>query len=144
MTDKHILYGMAGSLYTGKVRAYMRQQGIAFVERGAGHPHFRDEVLPVIGRFIMPVVQTPQGEIIQDGTAILDHFEASDLKKHTIFPQCSVLRSIAYLFELFGGEGVIPRKSSGVLRWKSVARSGGFPALRGDNMGTVTGWIKED
>lgn len=107
MTDKHILYGMAGSLYTGKVRAYLRQQGIAFVERGAGNPHFRDEVLPVIGRFIMPVVQTPQGEIIQDGTVILDHFEAGENKKRSILPQCSVLRSIAYLFELFGGEGLL-------------------------------------
>ena len=107
MTDKHILYGMLASLYTGKVRAYLRHQGISFVERGAGHPQFRDEVMPVIGRFIMPVVQTPQGEIIQDGSVILDHFEASGLGKRSIQPQNRTLRAISLLFELFGGEGLL-------------------------------------
>ena len=107
MTDKHILYGMSASLYTGKVRAYLRQQGIAFVERGAGNPHFSNEVMPVIGRFIMPVVQTPEGEIIQDGSVILDHFEAGSLRKSSIQPQNQTLRAISYLFELFGGEGLL-------------------------------------
>ena len=107
MTDKHILYGMLGSLYTGKVRAYLRQQGIPFVERGTGHPHFHNEIIPVIGRFIMPVVQTPQGEIIQDGTVILDHFEAGNLRKSSILPENQTLRAISFLFELFGGEGLL-------------------------------------
>ncbi len=31
----HILYGMPGSLYTGKVRSYLRKQGIGFEERTA-------------------------------------------------------------------------------------------------------------
>ena len=107
MTDKHILYGMSASLYTGKVRAYLRQQGIAFIERGAGNPHFSNDVMPVIGRFIMPVVQTPEGEIIQDGTVILDHFEAGNLGKRSIQPENQTLRALSYLFELFGGEGLL-------------------------------------
>ena len=55
----------------------------------------------------MPVVQTPQGEIIQDGTVILDHFEAGDLRKSSILPQNRTLRAISFLFELFGGEGLL-------------------------------------
>jgi len=55
----------------------------------------------------MPVVQTPQGEIIQDGSVILDHFEASGLGKRSIQPQNRTLRAISLLFELFGGEGLL-------------------------------------
>ena len=75
MPTPHILYGVPHSLYTGKTRAYLRKQGIAYVERTPAHPEFRDEILPVIGRAIVPVLVTPDGTVIQDTTDILDHFE---------------------------------------------------------------------
>jgi len=77
MLDKDfILYGMQASLYTGKVRAYMRRNRINVTERGAGHPVYTGKIMPVLGRFIIPVIETPGGEIVQDGTDILDYLEA--------------------------------------------------------------------
>lgn len=107
MTKPHILYGMAGSLYTGKVRAYMRQNHIPFVENKAGAKRFTEQIVPKVNRWIIPIVETPQGELIQDGTFILDHFEASGASEKSIYPQTPVIRAVAHLFELFGGEGLL-------------------------------------
>ena len=48
MADLPILYGMPGSLYTGKVRAYFRKQRIDYVERAVGMPEFRETIVPAI------------------------------------------------------------------------------------------------
>ncbi len=103
----YTLYGMSGSLYTGKVRAYLRHNGIPFEERSLGHPEFAEKILPQIGRMIIPVVTTADGEVLQDGTDILDAFEDRALGRHAIVPEDAVLRAISYLFELFGGEGLL-------------------------------------
>ncbi len=103
----YILYGMSGSLYTGKVRAYLRHHGVPFEERSLGHPEFAEKILPQIGRMIIPVVTTADGEVLQDGTDILDAFEERALGRHAIVPEDTVLRAISYLFELFGGEGLL-------------------------------------
>lgn len=103
----YTLYGISGSLYTGKVRAYLRHHGLAFEERGTGHPDFAAEIVPKIGRMIMPVVVTADGSILQDGTDILDYFEEGNLGRHSIMPANAVLRAVTHLFELFGGEGLL-------------------------------------
>lgn len=111
MTDDisidYILYGMQASLYTGKVRAYMRRNRIPVTERGAGHPDFMGTIYPQMNRFIMPVVVTPGGEIIQDGTDILDFLEGEGLGHEPLYPEDPVLRAIAHLFEFFGNEGLL-------------------------------------
>jgi len=107
MNKPHILYGMAGSLYTGKVRAYMRQNHIPFVEHKAGSKRFTQQIAPKVNRWIIPVVETPEEELIQDGTVILDHFESSGASRKSIYPKTPVMRAVAYLFELFGGEGLL-------------------------------------
>ena len=72
MTTDTILYGMPGSLYTAKVRSYLRKQRIPFEERSPAHPHFREHVVSTIGRWIIPVLQTPDGTLVQDGSMIID------------------------------------------------------------------------
>ncbi|MGJ8560188.1 MAG: glutathione S-transferase N-terminal domain-containing protein [Litorimonas sp.] len=103
----YYLYGMSASLFTGKVRAYLIHHGIPFVERGAGHPTFTQEIVPKIGRWIIPVLVTPDGQIIQDGTDIIDHLDAKGLSRHPLCPEDPVLHAVAHLFELFGGEGLL-------------------------------------
>jgi glutathione S-transferase len=102
-----ILYGMSASLFTGKVRAYLIHNAIPFIERGAGHPTFTQEIVPQIGRWIIPVLVTPDGQIIQDGTDIIDHLEAQGLGRHPVRSEDPVLQAVAHLFELFGGEGLL-------------------------------------
>ena len=107
MTQNYTLYGMAGSLYTAKVRAYMRQNHVPFVEIKAGSERFQNIISKNVGRWIIPVIETPQGELVQDGTDILDYFENKGFSKKSIYPKTPLLRAIAHLFELFGGEGLL-------------------------------------
>ena len=124
-----ILYGMPGSLYTAKVRSYLRKQGIAYEERPAGDPRFRTEVLPQMGRWIIPVVQLPDGALLQDGAVIIDHFEEKSLGHGPrALPEDPVLAVLSYLFELFGGEGLL--RSAMHYRWNFDADNLDF--LRAD------------
>ena len=108
MPDKNIiLYGMQASLYTGKARAFMRRNRIAVTERGAGHPDYTGRVMPHINRLIMPVIETPTGDIIQDGTDILDYLESEGLSHEPLYPEDPITRAVAHLFELFGNEGML-------------------------------------
>ena len=102
-----VLYGMPGSLYTGKVRCYLRKQGIAFEERTAGDPRFRTEVMPAVGRWIIPVLQTPDGQMVQDGADIIDFFENQGRAPLSAYPATPLHRVVALIFELFGGEGLL-------------------------------------
>ena len=108
MPDKNIiLYGMQASLYTGKARAFMRRNRIAVTERGAGHPDYTGRVMQHINRLIMPVIETPSGDIIQDGTDILDYLESEGLSHEPLYPGDPITRAVAHLFELFGNEGML-------------------------------------
>ncbi|MDG1825309.1 MAG: glutathione S-transferase [Henriciella sp.] len=107
MTDQYTLYGMAASLYTGKVCAYMRRNHVEFREEKAGGEHFNTVVTKEVGRWIIPVIETPDGEYVQDGTDILDYFETRGFSKQSIYPEDPKLEVIAHLFELYGGEGML-------------------------------------
>ena len=107
MGKDFILYGMQASLFTGKARAYMRRNRIPVTERGAGHPEYMSRTFPYMDRFIMPVIETPEGEIIQDGTDILEYLEGRGLGREPLFPQDSIIKAIALLFQLFGNEGLL-------------------------------------
>ena len=101
------LYGMPGSLYTGKVRSYLIKQGIDFDNRAVGEPRFRSEILGQIGRWIIPVVETPDGTLVQDGSEIIDWFEAKGLARLPALPTTPRHQIISQIFELFGGEGML-------------------------------------
>ncbi|MCH1435482.1 MAG: glutathione S-transferase family protein [Acidimicrobiales bacterium] len=104
------LYGAPASLYTGKARAYLRRQGIDFIEISPGSDRYLNEIVPRIGRWIIPVMETPDGEIIQDGADIIDHFEKGPgraLRAFDSYPDDPTLLAIAHVFEVFGGEGLL-------------------------------------
>ncbi len=101
------LYGTPGSLYTGKARAYLIKQGIAFENRAAGEARFRAEIVPQIGRWIIPVLEAPDGTLIQDGSEIIGHFEAQGKTRLPAYPATPTHRLIGQIFELFGGEGLL-------------------------------------
>jgi glutathione S-transferase len=100
------LFGMPGSLYTAKARSYLRKQGIDFTEYPAASPEFA-ALLPVIGRWIVPVLQTPDGSVVQDGSVIIDDVEAKGAARFPAWPDTPVQRVVALIFELFGGEGML-------------------------------------
>ncbi|MCC2981086.1 glutathione S-transferase family protein [Sphingomonas sp. IC4-52] len=97
--EQVILYGAPHSLYTGKTRSYLRKQGIAYVERAAD-PRFRAEIVPAIGRAIIPVVALPDGTIVQDTADILDHFERAGVRV-SAYPAGPRQRILAHIAELY-------------------------------------------
>mgnify|MGYP000965333541 CR=1 FL=1 len=74
------LYGTPGSLYTGKARSYLIKKQVPYVELMASDPRFLGEIVPAVGHMVIPVVETPSGELIQDTAAIIDHIEARRLQ----------------------------------------------------------------
>lgn len=106
----YTLYGAPVSLYTGKARAYLRRQDIDFVELSPGCDRYLNEIVPQINRWIIPVMETPDGEIIQDGADIIDHFEKGPgrhLRAFDSYPADPTLLAISHAFEVFGGEGLL-------------------------------------
>jgi glutathione S-transferase len=103
---KIVLYAMPGSLYSAKARSYLRKQRLEIEERVPGDPRF-GEVVGKIGRWIIPVIETPDGDLVQDSRAIIDWVEAAGLARISAFPDDPVQRVIALIFELFGGEGLV-------------------------------------
>lgn len=101
------LFGSPSSLYTGKARSYLIKQGIRFVNCAAGEAHFREQIVPKIGRWIIPVLETPDGAVIQDGADIIAHFEANGPTRCPAYPDTPRHRLVAQIFELFGGEGLL-------------------------------------
>jgi glutathione S-transferase len=122
--SKFVLYGMPASLYTGKVRAYMLRQRIDFEERGPGDPRFISEIVPAVGRWIIPVLQYPDGRLVQDGNEILEPLEREGFGREPLFPENPLLRVIARLFEWFGSEGLL--RPSMHYRWNFDADNRAF------------------
>ncbi len=110
MKTPYTLYGAPVSLYTGKARSYLRTQGIPFVEVSPGSDRYLGEIVPTVGRWIIPCMETPDGTIIQDGADIIDHFERGSgrpLRRYGAYPTSPLLLAVAHVFELFGGEGLL-------------------------------------
>lgn len=101
------LYGTPNSLYTGKARSYLIKQGLPFENRAAGEPRFRAEIVPRISRWIIPVLETPQGALVQDGSDIIAFFEGQGATRYPAYPSTPRHALIGQVFELFGGEGLL-------------------------------------
>ena len=106
-TSGYILYGMRASLYTGKARAYLIKQDIEYEEIVPGSRRFLEEIVPKIGRMIIPTIETPDGEIIQDSTEIIDHFEQKGLARESAYPSTPRQLAVAHVLELYGSEGLL-------------------------------------
>lgn len=102
----YILYGAEVSLYSGKTRAYLRYKNIPFQERLATLDVYREVIVPNIGRRVMPVVRTPEGEYLQDTTAIIDALEPR-FPDHPVYPATPAQRLVALLMELYGDEWLV-------------------------------------
>ncbi len=105
-----ILYGSSFSLYTGKARAYLRYKNVPFVEKD-----ITPEIIQKIGYFMVPVLETPEGDIVQDTTEIIDYLE-NRFPGPSIYPENPVQRFCAFILEVYGDEWlVIPAMH---YRWK--------------------------
>ncbi len=105
MTVEHRLYAITHSLYSGRARSYLIKQGIPFRELSTGHESFKAEVLPKGKLATIPTLVTPEGEVIRDGAAIIEHFEAANGRPCR--PAGPRQQIISALFDVIGTDGLL-------------------------------------
>ena len=101
----HILYAMPHSLYSGRARSYLIKNGIPFKERSTGHESFKADVLPKGKLPTIPTLVTAEGEVIRDGAAIIEHFEAASGRPCQ--PPGARQQVISALFDVIGTDGLL-------------------------------------
>jgi glutathione S-transferase len=101
----HILYAMPHSLYSGRARSYLIKNRIPFEERSTGHESFKAEVLPKGKLPTIPTLVTPEGQVIRDGAAIIEHFEA--VSGRPCQPPGARQQVISSLFDVIGTDGLL-------------------------------------
>ncbi len=100
------LYGIPPSLYTGKVRSYLIKNGVPYREVAPTTTHYLEDVLPKAGkRMSMPTIELPDGTVVRDGAAIVDHFEGQS--DHRATPPTPRQRVLALLIDVIGMEGLM-------------------------------------
>lgn len=101
-----IVWGAHGSFYTGKTRSYLIKKGVAYRERFFGlDDRFANEILPLIGYFVIPVTELTDGTLIQDTTDTIVHFE-SELGEPALIPISPMQRVVAWILGFFGSEAL--------------------------------------
>jgi len=100
------LYGTEVSLYSGKARAYLRHAGLPFEEVTSSLRVYREVIVPNVGRPIIPVVETPEGELLQDTTVIIDALEARR-DGPSVYPTGPWQRLVALLLEVYADEWLV-------------------------------------
>jgi len=107
MTERYKFYSWSVSLYSGKARAYLIKQHIDFDDISPADPHYDTVIRPAIGRWIIPVMQTPDNEIVQDGVDIIDWFESRNMARLPAYPKTPKHLITSLIMEIFGGEGLL-------------------------------------
>lgn len=108
----YILYGSEVSLYTGKIRAYLKYKQLPFTEVLSTLSIYKKIIRPKTGVTFIPVVKTPSGEYLQDTARIIDYFEAqtsppSSGSKLSIVPTTPAQQLVSELFALWGDEWLV-------------------------------------
>jgi len=101
------LYGAPVGLWTGKIRSYLRKQAIPYIERLPTDPAFQGEVMPIVKRFINPVIRFSDGTLVQDTADIIDHLEQGGHARFSVYPKQPLQYAVARTLDLFGGEGLV-------------------------------------
>ena len=101
----HSLYAIPHSLYSGRARSYLIKNGISFKEISCGHESFKAEILPEAKLATIPVLRTQQGQVIRDGAAIIEYFEAANGRPCK--PTTAKQQVVSGLFDLIGTEGLL-------------------------------------
>jgi glutathione S-transferase len=106
MSGIYKLYGTPTSYYTAKVRSYLIFKKIAYEEIMTTAEVYENVIVKKTGVWMIPVLVSPDGIVLQDSTEIIDFLERR-------FPDCSVYpetpkqKLATLLLELYGDEWLI-------------------------------------
>jgi len=121
--ETHILWGGPLSLYTGKARSYLIKKRIPYRECFPTHPVFQEKIVPAIGFLVVPVLETPDGAIVQDTSDIIEYLEQT-FPQPLLNPATPVQRTVAALIGAYGSEGLL--KTAMHYRWSYLTEQEHF------------------
>jgi glutathione S-transferase len=121
--ETYILWGAPPSLYTGKARSYLIKKRIPYREFFPSHPVYQTKIAPTLGFFVVPVLEAPDGSIIQDTSDIIEHLEEK-FPEPCLNPPTPVQRTLASLIGAFGSEGLL--RVAMHYRWSYLAQQEDF------------------
>jgi glutathione S-transferase len=93
------------------------KKGIEYVEINPSHPHYDEKILTRVGHFTVPVLETPNGDIIADSTEIMEFLEPL-FPNVPMLPEDKALAALAHLIHSFGSEGLT--KPAMYYRWNTT------------------------
>jgi len=131
MTKTYRHYGWHLSFFSGKTRSYLLYKGVPFEDVKINLKTMMTVIPEKTGARVMPVVETPSGEWLQDTTVIIDHFEKRFPEKPVV-PADPVLRFASKLFEAWIGEWWTPIAMH--TRWTYPENHAAFAREAGDNL----------
>ena len=130
---RYRFYAAEISYFSAKVRPALRYKQVPFEEIPPTPQAYREVIIPRTGLAFIPVLISPEDEVFQDTSDILDEIERR-IPEPAIYPATPVQRVVAFLLEIYADEfGVLPAMH---YRWsfpESEARArAGFAAFAGD------------
>jgi len=96
---------------------------IPYRECYPSHPVFQTAILPALGFFVVPVLEAPDGAIIQDTSEIIEHLEET-FPEPRLNPSTPMQRTVAALIGAFGSEALL--KPAMHYRWSFLAQQENF------------------
>ena len=136
MSNPYTFYGAELSLYSGKLRAYLRFKGIPHVEVNPSFYTFNVTIKRRVGDAVIPVLLDPAGNWMQDTSEIIQLLEER-FPEAAVIPLSPVQAFAARLFELWGDEFWLPTAMH--TRWSH--RRENYPLFEHDaTQGFFPGW----
>jgi len=119
----YTLWGTAHSYYTGKIRSYLIKKEVPFREVYPSHPDFQGRIVPRVRHLVVPILETPDGEVLQETTDMIEYLEER-FAQPLMVPDTPVQRAVAWLLGAFGSEALLPAGMS--YRWTYRAQQEDF------------------
>lgn len=103
----YTMWATPHSLYAGKLRSFLIKQRVPFREVVAADPRFLGQIIQRVGHMVIPVLETPEGDLLQDTTAIIDHLQTR-FTNPELTPPGPVQQVVAHLLDAFGSNYLLP------------------------------------
>jgi len=101
--DRLIFWGVPASAWSGKLRSYLIKSGADYEEHFPVEPRFAERVLPLIGYFVVPALELPDGTLLQDSTETMRVLEKLG-QPRSLVPTTPVVGTLAWLLNFFGSD----------------------------------------
>jgi len=115
--SKLIMWGAPLSAYSGKMRAYLTKAGIDYEERYPVDPRYPAEIMPQIGYYVVPVIELPDGTLMQDTSDAFVQLEKTPGATRLV-PPTPVQAALSSLINFFGTDAFL--KPGMHYRWSVI------------------------